>query len=299
MDSLVLELQKEALNPSVGITDLLRKSLVVSRKLGIREFQNWIEFELNGYSDQSKIPVYRNVTGQIKAWNPIHGWIPYMIDDVDMVNKISKRKINQPIGEIETILKADRNNSSFEIPFPNSLELSLMKLCNLPLRPSLLIDRAKCYGILEAVRNIIVEWTLKLEENNILGEGMAFSIKEKEVASAITYNIKNFISQGSHSQIQQDTANSSQSLSNYNIDIDKLRYFVQIIKESIGNLDTSEQNKSELGADIDTIQTQILSPKPKTSIIHECLRSIRNILEGIAGNVLAARLLEFIGPLLK
>ncbi len=298
MNSIVLELQKETLKSSVNITDLLRKALIVARKLNIKEFQNWIELELNGYSGSSKIPEYRTVKGEVKYWNPIRGWIPAIIEDMDLVEQLSKRTINQPIGEIETILKTDDNSTRFEIPFPKNLEFALMK-GNLPLRPSLLIERAQCHSILDAVRNIILEWTLRLEENNILGEDMTFSRDEKRVAATITYNIKNFISQMTNSQIQQDTTYSSQSLFNNEIDIEKLKQIVNLIKESVDSLDIPEQSKSELTADIDTIQTQILSPKPKTSIIRECLHSIRNVLEGVAGNVLAPHLIGLIDPFLR
>lgn len=43
MASLVLEMQREAMNPNGSITGLLRMALVVSRKLGIEEFQRWAE----------------------------------------------------------------------------------------------------------------------------------------------------------------------------------------------------------------------------------------------------------------
>ena len=48
MASLVQELQKEALDPNVKVSDLLRKALVVSKKLGIAEIEAWINKELNG-----------------------------------------------------------------------------------------------------------------------------------------------------------------------------------------------------------------------------------------------------------
>ena len=52
MSSLVLELQRDAIDPSVSPLNLLRKALIVARKLGIVEFQQWIELELNGYNGQ-------------------------------------------------------------------------------------------------------------------------------------------------------------------------------------------------------------------------------------------------------
>lgn len=59
MSAIVLELQQDALNPSVSALNLLRKALVVATKLNIEEFQQWIELELNGYKG-APIPEYRN-----------------------------------------------------------------------------------------------------------------------------------------------------------------------------------------------------------------------------------------------
>jgi hypothetical protein len=47
MSSSVLELQHDALQPDVRVIDLLRKSLVVAKKLGLGEFEEWVNAELN------------------------------------------------------------------------------------------------------------------------------------------------------------------------------------------------------------------------------------------------------------
>ena len=70
MSSLVLELQAGALNSSVSVLDLLRKALVVAKKLGVEDFQKWIELELDGYK-QIPIPEYRLIRGQAKRVEPI------------------------------------------------------------------------------------------------------------------------------------------------------------------------------------------------------------------------------------
>ena len=53
MGSLVLELQKEALDQSVSTLSLLRKSLVVATKLKLQDFKDWIASEINGYKDRA------------------------------------------------------------------------------------------------------------------------------------------------------------------------------------------------------------------------------------------------------
>jgi len=42
-------------------------------------------------------------------------------------------------------------------------------------------------SIFDAVRNRILDWTLKLEAEGILGEGMTFTPKEKEAAQHVVF----------------------------------------------------------------------------------------------------------------
>lgn len=205
MSSLVLELQRDALDPSVSVLSLLRKALVVARKLGIKEFWEWIELELNGYSNGAKIPEYRSVTGQVKAWNPYHGWVPViLLNAPDIAEAISKRYVSQPISELEQLF-----SSSFDrlmMTFPKSAELQLIQTFGLNSQPVLHIGKANISGILEASRDVILRWSLKLEEDGILGEGMTFSQQEKAVAADHNYHIfiENTVGEKAMSNIQNN-----------------------------------------------------------------------------------------------
>lgn len=57
------------------IRNLLRKVYFAARKLKLQEFEDWVNHEWNGYKDLDKIPDYRLLRGELKAWNPDHGWI--------------------------------------------------------------------------------------------------------------------------------------------------------------------------------------------------------------------------------
>ena len=46
--------------------------------------------------------------------------------------------------------------------------------------------------IIEKVKNTVLEWTLKLEEEGVLGEGMRFSDKEKQNAKALPQTVNNY-----------------------------------------------------------------------------------------------------------
>lgn len=300
MASIVLELQQEALNSSVPVSDLLRKSLVVAKKLGIQEFYEWVELELNGYSDLSKVPNYRIITGKVEAWNPYHGWIPAVIDNVEIAEAISKRSIIQPIGEIDNLANDYNGGSTFEVPFDKKTELMLMNAGNIRLQPTLKVDKSQLMGILDAVRNIILNWSLKLDSDGILGEGMTFSKEEKNTATKLekTYTINNFIGQMTNSQIQQNTTDSRQSLLIKELNIDEVEGLIRSLKESIDKLNLQEESKSEIIADIKSIESQLSSPKPKKGIIKEGLRSLRTILEGAVSSTLSSGIIHQISSLL-
>ena len=62
----------------------------------------------------------------------------------------------------------------------------------LPMRYALHISTASVMDIIEKVKNTILEWTLKLEEEGVLGEGMRFSGKEKQNAKALSQTVNNY-----------------------------------------------------------------------------------------------------------
>ncbi|MFQ6537677.1 MULTISPECIES: hypothetical protein [Aphanothece] len=65
-ESIVLQLQILATDKVNDISDLLRKALLVARKLGLVEFRQWIERELNGYDSHVDVPDYRRVRAELR-----------------------------------------------------------------------------------------------------------------------------------------------------------------------------------------------------------------------------------------
>lgn len=138
---------------------------------------------------------------------------------------------------------------------------------------------------------------MKLESEGVTGEGMSFSSTEKELAQAITYNVKTLI-QGNvqDSQIQIESSDSTQSQTT-NFDIEQLVKLVEALRTTIDSIGIEDTDKNELESEISTIESQAKSPNPKNSIIGESLASIRRILEGASGNLIASGLLNQIGVL--
>lgn len=289
MSGLVAELQADALNKEIRVSDLLRKALVVSRKLAIHQIEEWLKRELNGYSDTDDLPDYRTIQGETKAFNPYRGWIPIDFRNHEQAAFYSQCKTLQAIGELELLIS--RTDTRIHFPFSNKEAQLLMAGMELPLHPTLFVSPTEILKILETVRNDVLEWALELEEKGILGEGMSFSPQEKEAASHITNYFTNNFGNVTNSQFQQNSPNASQVL-NIESNLNELGGLLEDIRKSILDLNLSSSARDELCAELETIKSQTNSPKPKNKIISESLHSIRTILEGAASNVLAGKFLS-------
>ena len=225
MDSLIIELQRDALNEAISVSNLLRKAFVAAKKLKIQEFEKWVALELNGYYHLAeldrnrpedrleKLPKYRWVNGELKVRLLNQRLVPWTFESPEEGEQLSRRSVLDPIGAIETILN-NKSSSLVKITFPDDLKLKLCEhLGDINYEPECHVPKSQFRKIQETVRNIILEWVLKLEEKGILGEGLAFSANEKETASNITFNIKELI-QKEETEMKVEIVNSTVGMLN-------------------------------------------------------------------------------------
>ncbi|MBD2072675.1 hypothetical protein H6F86_01980 [Phormidium sp. FACHB-592] len=218
MSSLVLELQEDALDTSVTVLSLLRKALVVARKLKIQEFQHWIQNELDGYPEGLELPQYRFMYGELKAYNPVHGWVPVIIAP-EIQKFISKRPAHQPISQIESLFENTKNANSSLVTMPAGLDDLLRSYDRIDYEMAIHIDPSQARGVLEAVRDIVLNWSLKLDEDGILSEGMTFSQEEKQIAAQYDYSSFQQIINIRLSQMQNSSSESQSNLEGFNNDL--------------------------------------------------------------------------------
>ena len=212
MGKIVLDLQLEALSKDSDVLNLLRKAYVVARKLKLDEFEEWVNSELNGYKDGNKIPEYRKVKGEVKGWNPYHGWIPMIMQDTEIENMISEHLVSDSIPNLKNVYDS-ANGSNATLQFSAGMNNLLSKLSDFNTKYALMISANQIYNIMERVRNIVLDWSITLEENDILGEGLQFTKREKDIAvssSTINNYTNNFYGDVRETQIQQDTSESTQ-----------------------------------------------------------------------------------------
>jgi hypothetical protein len=108
-------------------------------------------------------------------------------------------------------------------------------------------------------------------------------------------NVRNMVG----SQIQQGTHDSTQhqNTSISQNDAAALQALVRSFREALDGLPFDTDTRSEAEAELLTVEAQLKSSKPKPAIVRESLKTLRNLLEGVASNALAAGLLPLFAPL--
>ena len=297
MSSVVVELQREALDRAVRVSDLLRKALVVARKLGLQEFQAWIDKELKGYGKEDDPPEYREVSGEIRGRNPVRGWIPILFEDPKEGERLSRRKCGQSVAEIEHLLEGKREKGSLHMPFPHELQLRLSRGFGFETQVTLFTQYSALARIIDSVRTIVLNWALQLEDDGIVGEGLSFTEQERKVAERTPQNVTNFFGPVQSPQVQQGNTQPVQVSAAFTVDATAIASFVAKTRTALGSMGLSEDRRREAEAEVGTLESQLASPKPKASIFRESLESLRRILEGAGGGA-AGQLLVELGKIL-
>ena len=286
MGSLVIDLQRDALDPKVRVSDLLRRALVVASKLNLAEFEAWVTHELHGYPVGTECPEYRVFEGQPRVWNPYHGWQPVVFASTKQQTSICRMPTRQAVAEIEALVtQAAQSGGGLTSNFSPEVARQLMEASGAPSTPVLHIDASTLVGVLDAVRSALLKWSLKLQEDGILGDEIGFADEEKAIAAATPHTVNNFFGPISGSQMQIASPGSAQTY-HEGLDLEALRGFLSELEHLRGELPLETGASQELEADLRTLHSQLASPRPKPSILREALHSVRSILESGAGGAL-------------
>lgn len=102
----------------------------------------------------------------------------------------------------------------------------------------------------------------------------------------------------SNSQIQQASLGGTQIVTIEESKFDQVKEVIRSLNDSLEEIALGEKQKSDIKAEIQTIDAQMLSSKPKGTIITECLSSVRKILEGATSSALTSEIINKIVALL-
>ena len=185
MTNLVHELQQAALDEDTRVGALLRRALVVASKLGVEDFATWARNELDGYGDQDTVPEYRYLRGKPMVWNPYHGWQDLHTQSAQGAEKLSVMHMNGGVDTLEDSQKG--TGGTYIISYNPKLERLIMDSMNhQQMKPAMHASETAMRGILGRIRNVVLEWTIKLEKVGVVGVGMTFSPEERTQAASST-----------------------------------------------------------------------------------------------------------------
>ena len=294
MTSLVLELQAKTVDRDTTVTELLRLAKMVAVKLELQEFEQWVNSELNGYSG-TPVPPYRVLRGQMKAVNPFHGLIPVQFPDDDLAKSASEKFLMQRISEIEAL--ATQVESNLMMPLSDEMQGLLQRLFRQNMEFKLTFQPIALVGVVDAVRNVILDWSLTLEKNGILGEGMSFSKQDKEKAhdQSVNYHIGsigNFT--GALGNVSGGEVNATTTV----INVDRVEKLLTQIDQNIDACGLAEDDKTKV---IKTVGEVRASIKAGTFASHgfALLSTLKGIFEHAAGHLLAAGFLHELTKILS
>lgn len=303
MSSIVLDLQRELIKSDCDVLSALRKAQIIAKKLNLVDFDIWIKQELNGYKSGDNIPEYRKISGMLKAYNPQRGWIPAIVTDGNLEKMVCFRNIRQPVSELVQLTKS--GNTLFESSFSGEQQVLLNQLFDnyFDTEFKIFIGKNNIVGIIEAVNNCLLEWTLKLEEQGILGENMRFTVEETQSAKGIPQQINNYYGNFvngdvSNSQFAGDNSPITITYSN-GIDANEFENLAKAITDNVSLLD--DENKETILGAIAILREEIAKAQPKKSILSSGIRllapmfTIANGIPTLADNI--QKLIDFVRQL--
>lgn len=287
MASIVLELQEEVLSPNCDIVTVLRKAHLIAVKLKLSDFDQWIQYELNGYPDKESCPEYRKVRGILKYLNQYYGWYPIIIPNNEIEKIVCERKISNSISEIVSLSDSSENDLLMKLTGEECAFLD--EKCNAPIPQNyaLHISSTAVKDIEEKVKNAILEWTLKLEEEGIVGENMMFTEKEKDCATNIPQTVNNYY--GPTSVINSTSGNAQIVSGNGNtvsFTYDKVKDVVDEVEKSINASNLSQNDMETITELLSDIKLKI-EEKKSPAILKAALVGLKDFLINVGAGVAA------------
>lgn len=296
MAGLVEEIQRDALNPSVAVSTMLRKVKVAAAKLKLAKVEGWVEHELNGYG-KAEVPEYRQLRGRPQALDPYRGWIPIMLDSDRQNDLLANVALKQSITSLEDLVV--RSTAGFvEMPLPAGVIRALNAGTGAEIgRMSNHLSVTQVQSVVDAVRNQVLDWAIELERAGISGSGFSFNEEEKSRARAgsITYNINSIGTFAGN----MGTGNTSGDIS---VSIDAASQIVETarrVKESLPALEVAGADAPALSKALTAVEQEAAKKAPDGGRLKSLLSDARDALVGAAGNLTAEGAMALIGSALK
>ncbi len=254
---LIKELQENVIDEKVSLSTTLRKAKVLASLLKNDQFKKWVDDELNGYDGDSVLPDYRQLSTQSygtfangfqmvkNSPLPTHH-LPEVVQ-----NYASQIDLRQGIKELESIAAIDDQALHFKWP-PDMIAIVQREFSDsyALLDAWRAVGRSQIEGILDAIRNRLLEFILQLKDLRpeiVESEDAIGQIPEEKVANVFKITI-----QGDHNVLATGTGISQE------IQQSVTAKDVKSLAEALRRMNVSDKEIEELQ---NAIQTDGSRPK--------------------------------------
>ncbi|GJC07544.1 hypothetical protein KAM385_45730 [Aeromonas hydrophila] len=294
MPALIPELIAMASDPDVEISVLLRKAKVAARQLQQPEAVSWIDHELQGYPDDSLVPPYRQRRGRLAVRRDGNTYL-LPVANTERVQLWQTCPLSLPVSELAALAATGK---PLRVHFPPEILPLLMAELGTAREVEISLSAVQVRALIEAVRDRVLDWALALEEASIQGDGMSFTSLEQQQAQQVPSMSIRIGDNANGVQIQLNSPGGQQQQTVTGEQKEAalaalLPWLAQVIDE--GKLSPSAQ--ADLQANYVALQALANAPTPSWPVIGALVGSVRAVLEGAGGGVLAAQALGWLATL--
>ncbi|MEX3974032.1 hypothetical protein [Paraburkholderia caribensis] len=290
---LVIDLQRMAVDNNTSVVQLVRTAKLIAGKLGLFDATEWIDRELNGYPDNSTLPNYRILHGECRAFNSIRGWVPVRFPDEEFHNLCSEVKVAHSLGSMEPLLNGESDHAFLSYPFDQ--EQILRRLFQQNTQFKIRLSTVQLAAIFDAVRNLTLDWSLKLEQAGVVGENMTFTLTEKQEAKPVTQQF--FIQNaGVVGNVNDNATVTNNQTVHGSLSVDRVRDLVQQAKPMLSALPS--ETAAQASTLLDELDSESRKPSPNEGKLRGALKSLLTVCEGAAGNLVASGITAAVTALL-
>lgn len=195
--TLIVQIRNEAVDGTSSLTSLLRKCQILASTLGNQDFKRWVSCELNGYGESDELPQYRRLAADSVGNFSGYGGrflrnqpIPMCNLPEELAEKLSEVSFKEGVGSLEHHLENSKDGqlvsrwpsaviARYQAKFIEGFVL---------MEAFMVVSRAEVAGILENIRNRILEFVLELGEKY---PDKSFEKPESGVESGVVQSVVN------------------------------------------------------------------------------------------------------------
>jgi hypothetical protein len=285
--TLLRQIQTELASSDVDVVVVLRKCKILARRLHSAEFEQWVDWELNGYPADAEVPEYRTVhpvhyANFSNGYHSVeHHPISTLIIDENWRHLFDPYRYRAGIESIKTLAATDGGGMLHRDDF---IFLLKNKVVTLPCtRFWSQISEVELKQIISAVISRLLDFTMDIEaENPNAGDA---PLNEVPVPPERVQQLVNNYFQGPVGNVAQNSRDFAQT-AQLGLTAADLTRFVIEFRTHMADLRLSPEDANRVNAQLETIEAQV-GGEPNPIIVREAGRTIRNITEGAIGSLLA------------